>query len=80
VVGPAEDGGYWALGLNEPCDFLFNAMPWGTDQVLQLTTDRLRERGISPALLPTLADCDRPEDLARWPDLQVPGTILRSMP
>lgn len=70
VLGPAEDGGYWALGLNEPADFLFDAMPWGTDQVLRLTVERLRSRGICPALLPTLADCDRPEDLARWKNLK----------
>lgn len=69
VLGPAEDGGYWALGLREPADYLFADMPWGTDQVLRITLDRLGQRGIAPALLPTLADCDRPEDLARWPDL-----------
>jgi rSAM/selenodomain-associated transferase 1 len=68
VVGPAEDGGYWALGLTQGCDALFEAMPWGTDRVLELTLGRLRERGIEPALLPTLADCDRPEDLDRWPE------------
>lgn len=69
VIGPAEDGGYWALGLTEPCPFLFEAMPWGTDQVLPLTLARLAERAITPALLPTLADCDRPDDLGRWTDL-----------
>lgn len=69
VLGPAEDGGYWALGLTEPCDFLFEAMPWGTDQVFERTLGRLKQRGIHPALLPILADCDRPEDLTRWPDL-----------
>lgn len=69
VLGPAEDGGYWALGLTEPCDFLFEAMPWGTDRVFELSLGRLRKRGIDPGLLPTLADCDRPEDLARWPEL-----------
>lgn len=70
VLGPAEDGGYWALGLNRPADFLFDAMPWGTDQVFRLTIERLRAEGIEPALLPVLADCDRPEDLARWSDLE----------
>jgi glycosyltransferase A (GT-A) superfamily protein (DUF2064 family) len=45
-------------------------MPWGTDQVLELSLGRLRDRKIDPALLPTLADCDRPEDLARWPELK----------
>ena len=69
VVGPAEDGGYWALGLTEPCDSLFDDVPWGTDQVLAITLGRLRDGKIDPVLLPTLADCDRPEDLGRWPDL-----------
>lgn len=69
VIGPAADGGYWALGLAEPADYLFGDMPWGTDQVFRLTAERLSDRGIIPALLPTLADCDRPEDLDRWPHL-----------
>lgn len=67
VIGPAEDGGYWALGLTAPADYLFSDMPWSTDAVFALTAARLRARGIEPALLPTLADCDRPEDLPRWP-------------
>lgn len=69
VLGPAEDGGYWALGLTEPANYLFEDMPWGTDRVFAITFRRLREAGIDPVLMPTLADCDRPEDLARWPDL-----------
>ena len=77
VLGPAEDGGYWALGLTEAADYLFTDMPWGTDQVFRLTAERLADRGITPALLPTLADCDRPEDLARWPELSR-GTAPRS--
>jgi rSAM/selenodomain-associated transferase 1 len=69
VIGPAEDGGYWALGLNEACDPLFENMPWGSDRVFEITVTRLGDARIEPALLPTLADCDRPEDLARWPML-----------
>lgn len=69
VLGPAEDGGYWALGLTHLADTVFTDMPWGTDQVGRLTSERLVEHGIEPALLPTLADCDRPEDLERWSDL-----------
>jgi rSAM/selenodomain-associated transferase 1 len=67
VIGPAEDGGYWALGLTAPADYLFEDMPWSTDAVFTLTVARLRDRGIEPALLPALADCDRPNDLSRWP-------------
>jgi rSAM/selenodomain-associated transferase 1 len=69
VIGPAEDGGYWALGLTEAADYLFENMPWSTDQVFALTRERLEQRSIETVLLPTLADCDLPEDLARWPDL-----------
>ena len=69
VIGPAEDGGYYLLGLRSPMPFLFDAMPWGTDQVFALTMARLAARGVVPAVLPVLADLDRPEDLPRWPGL-----------
>jgi rSAM/selenodomain-associated transferase 1 len=74
VIGPAEDGGYWALGLTQAADYLFENMPWSTDQVFALTKERLRLHGIEPVLLPTLADCDLPEDLKRWPDLRLVQT------
>nr|WP_314443846.1 TIGR04282 family arsenosugar biosynthesis glycosyltransferase [uncultured Sphingomonas sp.] len=72
VLGPAEDGGYWALGLPAPADYLFRDIPWSTEEVFAITLQRLRDHGIEPVLLPTLADCDRPEDLARWPELIAP--------
>ena len=69
VIGPAEDGGYYLLGLGATLPWLFEDMPWGTDAVLAITLRRLAERGIVPVLLDTLADLDRPEDLLRWPEL-----------
>ena len=69
VIGPAEDGGYWLLGLARPMPFLFTDMPWSTDAVFPITRARLAEAGLEPKLLVTLADCDRPEDIAHWPDL-----------
>ena len=69
VIGPAEDGGYWLLGLARPVPELFADMPWGTSSVYAETVARLDAMGLDPALLETLADLDRPEDLARWPDL-----------
>ncbi len=69
VIGPALDGGYYLLGYNRPVPFLFSQMAWGTDAVLAETLARLAAHGIAPHLLEPLADCDRPEDLARWPDL-----------
>ena len=69
VIGPAEDGGYWLLGLAEPVAGVFADVAWGTDRVFAQTLKRLSVAGVEPALLPMLADCDRPEDLARWPGL-----------
>ncbi|MBE7210105.1 MAG: TIGR04282 family arsenosugar biosynthesis glycosyltransferase [Gluconacetobacter diazotrophicus] len=69
ALGPAADGGYWILGLSRPCDSVFDAMPWSTDRVAAETERRLRAALMPPVLLPVLADCDRPEDLFRWPDL-----------
>lgn len=65
VIGPAEDGGYVLLGLRKKEVNIFADMPWGTDQVLALTLQRLSQQGCTPALLPTLWDVDRPEDLGR---------------
>ena len=69
VIGPAEDGGYYLIGMKYQVPQLLRDMPWSTDRVLPVTLERLDALGIEPFLLPTLADCDRPEDLARWPDL-----------
>ncbi|NQD93592.1 DUF2064 domain-containing protein [Pseudomonas sp. CrR25] len=65
VLGPAEDGGYVLLGLRCIDPLLFSAMPWGTDQVLSMTRERLQQLEWSHQLLPMLWDVDRPEDLPR---------------
>ncbi len=69
VIGPAQDGGYWLLGLVRPVEGVFDEIDWGTDVVFSQTIARLAAAGIDPVVLPQLADCDRPEDLARWPEL-----------
>lgn len=69
VIGPAEDGGYYLIGMRQPMPDLLTEMPWSTAQVLPETLARLDQRGIVPVLLDPLSDCDRPEDLARWPEL-----------
>ncbi|HEY8613726.1 MAG TPA: TIGR04282 family arsenosugar biosynthesis glycosyltransferase [Roseomonas sp.] len=69
VIGPAEDGGYYLLGLREPMPFLFEPMAWGTDTVFTATMARFAAQSVTPAMLEPLADLDRPEDLIRWPGL-----------
>ena len=34
VIGPADDGGYWLLGLRNPCPALFTDVAWSTPAVL----------------------------------------------
>ena len=66
VLGPACDGGYYLIGLRHPVVELFNAMPWGTDRVLELTLERARSQGLRTAQLEMLSDVDRPDDLHHW--------------
>ncbi len=70
VIGPAADGGYWLLGLPSPADDLFSGVDWGTETVYATTRTKMDRLGIEPVVLEELHDLDRPEDLARWPDLQ----------
>jgi len=66
VLGPAADGGYYLLGLKKSLPELFTGIAWGTNQVLSKSLEVLRRANLVPALLPTLSDIDRPEDLPVW--------------
>ena len=71
VIGPAEDGGYVLLGLRQIDPALFSHLPWGTDQVLALTRQRVEQLGWGLQLLSELWDVDRPEDLSRLASLGI---------
>lgn len=64
VLGPAEDGGYYLVGLKEPHD-IFSGVAWSTGVVLAQTLEKARVRGLSVHLLPTTFDVDQVEDLAK---------------
>jgi rSAM/selenodomain-associated transferase 1 len=65
VLIPAEDGGYVLLGLNRSDRRLFSNIPWGSDQVLEITRRRLSSLGWRWLELPSLWDVDRSEDFVR---------------
>lgn len=65
VIGPAEDGGYVLLGVNEMQEQLFSNMPWGASQVYVETVKRIT--GDAEALTP-LWDIDYVADLRRLRD------------
>jgi rSAM/selenodomain-associated transferase 1 len=63
VFGPALDGGYYLIGLRQPCPEVFESIPWGGDGVLAASLGAARNHGRDTALLQPLADVDRPEDI-----------------
>ena len=67
VLGPANDGGYYLIGLRDSWPTLFEDINWSTETVLAETRQRIDALGLSHHELITLSDCDRPEDLAAWP-------------
>lgn len=64
VLGPAEDGGYYLIGMREAHD-LFTGIPMSTDQVLRMTLERARSLSLSVHLLDTLFDVDEEPDFLR---------------
>lgn len=69
AIGPAEDGGYYLIGVAAPLPWLFAPMAWGTEVVRATTLDRLARRGVAATLLEPLSDLDTADDLKRWPGL-----------
>ncbi len=65
VLIPADDGGYVLLGLKSCDERLFAQIPWGSDEVMAMTRERLTELKWRWCELPSLWDVDRPADFAR---------------
>ena len=66
VLGPAEDGGYYLVGLHHLIPELFVGINWGTDEVLAKTKNIAHQLSLSIHYLPVLNDVDIPEDLPIW--------------
>lgn len=62
VFGPANDGGYYLLGIKKMHPELFQDMPWSTESVGAETLSRMAAKGLSVHLLPELTDVDTEED------------------
>jgi uncharacterized protein len=58
VIGPADDGGWWALGLQEPRPGVFDGVPMSVPTTYARQTTRLRELALHPEQLDRLVDVD----------------------
>ena len=63
VIGPAQDGGYYLLGMKTAHSYLFHDIPWSTPKVCEETIEIAKANDLSMATLQTLRDVDLPEDL-----------------
>ncbi|WP_432080158.1 TIGR04282 family arsenosugar biosynthesis glycosyltransferase [Streptomyces sp. WAC 04229] len=60
--GPAEDGGFWALGLARPDPALLRGVPMSTPVTGAVQRERLRAAGLRVRDLPPLRDVDTAAD------------------
>jgi rSAM/selenodomain-associated transferase 1 len=65
ILGPAEDGGYYLIGLKQTHRRLFEDVAWSTPRVLAQTEERAREIGLAATRLPVWYDVDDMGSLRR---------------
>ena len=68
VLGPAEDGGYYLLGMNYLQENIFKNKNWGTETVRKDTLADLKDKKVH--LLSALNDVDIFEDIEHHPAFQ----------
>jgi rSAM/selenodomain-associated transferase 1 len=65
VLGPAEDGGYYLIGLKQTHPRLFEEIDWSTERVFRQTLERAREIGLDTVTLGHWYDVDDVASLRR---------------
>jgi uncharacterized protein len=73
VLGLASDGGWWGLGLVQPCAGIFDGVPMSTCRTGAMQLDRLRQLRLRTQLLPELRDVDHFTDARAVADA-LPGS------
>lgn len=78
VLGPAEDGGYWAIGISYPVAGLFDGVPMSTNRTCAAQLARLGALGVSCELIDGLRDVDEIEDALNVAEL-APATRFAAL-
>ncbi len=77
LLGPATDGGYWAVGMRRPDPQAFPGVPMSVDETGSEQLRRLLALGLDVTLLPELRDVDQPDDVALVADQAPRGDFAR---
>ncbi len=75
VFGPADDGGFYLLGLRTVRPGMLANLPWSAPTTLARTRAQLEAFGLTTAALPPWFDVDTPEDLARLKAALASGAV-----
>jgi glycosyltransferase A (GT-A) superfamily protein (DUF2064 family) len=79
VLGPAADGGWWAIGLRRPHPQAFVGVPTGRSDTGQLQRERLTALGLRTRTLGTHTDIDRWSDALTvadgWPQTRLAHVV-----
>ncbi|MCH8316995.1 MAG: TIGR04282 family arsenosugar biosynthesis glycosyltransferase [Bacteroidetes bacterium] len=67
AIGPAADGGYYLLGMNNFFELIFQNKRWSTPSIFEETLKDIRKQKKSFYLLPRLHDIDTLDDLKKTP-------------
>jgi rSAM/selenodomain-associated transferase 1 len=65
VLGPADDGGYYLIGMRQVHAALFEGIAWGSDSVLTDTLRAAERIGVEARLVRSAYDVDTLDDLRR---------------
>ena len=74
VLGPANDGGYYLIGMKSMQPALFQRIDWSTEAVAQQTRERASEAALNMVELPYWHDLDTVADLQALIDPGAPLT------
>jgi hypothetical protein len=81
VLGPAEDGGCYLLGMGAPHAHLFEDIAWSTDTVAEATRARARTLGLEVVELAPWYDVDDRDALLRLiEEISAPATRAAAVP
>ena len=73
VIGPAQDGGYYLIGMNQCVDNVFQNKPWSTESLFEVTLAELNQLNYTVEILEQLNDIDTFEDFLH-------SNLVKSMP